>query len=433
VPRILAVMGSGETAPTMVTPHREIVARLGDLPPRAVLLDTPYGFQENAPEITERAIEYFAKRVQLTMELAGIPGPLTADPTERTALAEAAALSRLRTANLVFAGPGSPSYALSVWRGSPVPEALAGKLATGGVLVFASAAAVTLGRFSVPVYEIYKVGQPVHWLDGLDLMRTAGFEGSCVVIPHYDNAEGGTHDTRYCYLGERRLAAFEAMLPHDGWVLGVDEHTALIVDLDARTAAVTGRRGVTVRRRGVSRRFLAGDRVTLDTLLEAARGDTSAPCRSPEASGAAESAGMSPLQAAASPAEGSPLLAEVSRLERAFDTALTARRAAEAAEALLHLDRTILEWASDTLQSDEPERARAVLHSLIHRLGEAAAVGLRDPREPLAPLVESLITLRAELRAAKAWELADRVRDRLIAARIEIRDTPTGTVWELRE
>ena len=123
----------------------------------------------------------------------------------------------------------------------------------------------------------------------------------------------------------------------------------------------------------------------------------------------------------------------MNRLERAFDTALTARRAAEAAEALLHLDRTILEWASDTLQSDEPDRARAVLHSLIHRLGEAAAVGLRDPREPLAPLVESLIALRAELRAAKAWELADRVRDRLIAARIEIRDTPTGTVWELRE
>ena len=67
-PRILAVMGSGETAPTMVTPHREIVARLGALAPRAVLLDTPYGFQENASEITQRAIEYFAKRVQLTIE-----------------------------------------------------------------------------------------------------------------------------------------------------------------------------------------------------------------------------------------------------------------------------------------------------------------------------------------------------------------------------
>jgi len=76
LPRILAIMGSGETAPTMVTPHREIVARLGDPTPRAVLLDTPYGFQENASEITERAVEYFAHRVQLTIEPAGILGPL---------------------------------------------------------------------------------------------------------------------------------------------------------------------------------------------------------------------------------------------------------------------------------------------------------------------------------------------------------------------
>src|SRR5262249_44456293 len=47
-PRLLVIMGSGETAPTMVTPHREIVARFGRTAPRAVLLDTPYGFQENA-------------------------------------------------------------------------------------------------------------------------------------------------------------------------------------------------------------------------------------------------------------------------------------------------------------------------------------------------------------------------------------------------
>ena len=115
------------------------------------------------------------------------------------------ALSRLRTANFIFAGPGSPSYALSVWRGSPIPEALATRLTDGAALVFASAAALTLGRFTIPVYEIYKAGQPAQWLDGLDLMRAAGFEGSCVVIPHYDNAEGGTHDTRFCY--HRRAAA----------------------------------------------------------------------------------------------------------------------------------------------------------------------------------------------------------------------------------
>jgi len=41
--------------------------------------------------------------------------------------------------------------------------------------------------------------------------------------------------------------------------------------------------------------------------------------------------------------------------------------------------------------------------------------------------------LRGELRAAREWKLADRVRDQLIASRIELRDTPSGTVWDLRQ
>lgn len=422
-------MGSGETAPTMVTPHREIVARLGDPPPRAVLLDTPYGFQENAAEITQRAVEYFAHRVQLTIEAAGFLGPLAADAAQRTPMAEAAALSRVRTADFVFAGPGSPSYALSVWRGSPVPEALAAKLAEGGAVVFSSAAALTVGRFSVPVYEIYKVGLPVHWLDGLDLLGPLGFEGSCVVIPHYDNAEGGTHDTHFCYLGERRLTAMEAMLPEDAWVLGIDEHTALIVDLDARTVSVTGRGGLTVRRRGVSRVFPAGERLGLDQLLAAARGDASSSRPIP----VAEATTAEPAGEGAAATTRSPLLSEVAKLEQAFESAIAGRRAGDAAEAVLTLDRAIVEWSADTLQTDDPDRARAVLYSLIHRLGEAASDGLRDPRELLGPLVDGLIALRKDLRAAKQFELADRVRDRLDAAGIELRDTPNGTVWELRK
>jgi cyanophycinase-like exopeptidase len=431
LPRLLVIMGSGETAPTMVTPHREIVARLGEPTPRAVLLDTPYGFQENASEITERAIEYFAHRVQLTIEPAGFLGPLAVDQSSRAPLAEAAALSRLRTAGFVFAGPGSPSYALSVWKSSPVPEALATKLAEGGAVVFSSAAALTLGSFSVPVYEIYKVGHAVHWLEGLDLMRAVGFEGSCVVIPHYDNAEGGTHDTHFCYLGERRLSVMEGMLPEDAWVLGIDEHTVLVADLAAKTVSVSGRGGLTVRRRGKSQVFPAGTKLTMAELLAAARGIAGTAQHEPDRPAAADT--ESPAPSDSSAPKRSPLLTEVTRLEHAFEAAIAGRRAPEAAEAILNLDRTIAEWSADTLQTDDPDRARAVLHSLVQRLGEAAAGGLRDPRELLAPLVESLITLRGELRAAKAFELADRVRDRLIAARIEVRDTPGGTVWEIRE
>ena len=63
--RILAIMGSGETSPTMVTVHKALVGELGVTRPDAVLLDTPYAFQENAADISARAVAYFASSVGL--------------------------------------------------------------------------------------------------------------------------------------------------------------------------------------------------------------------------------------------------------------------------------------------------------------------------------------------------------------------------------
>ena len=79
-PRILAVMGSGETAPAMAKVHRALFDRFGPGPVPAAILDTPYGFQENAPELAVRAVEYFAKSVRATLEVAGLPRFDGADP-----------------------------------------------------------------------------------------------------------------------------------------------------------------------------------------------------------------------------------------------------------------------------------------------------------------------------------------------------------------
>ncbi|MFP5376238.1 MAG: hypothetical protein ACLGIO_05580, partial [Acidimicrobiia bacterium] len=258
VPRLLVVMGSGETSPTMVKTHRELLARLGPPPVPAVVLDTPYGFQSNAADLAARAVEYFGQSVGQPIEVAGFRAA-GGDPLEHEAM-----LARLRAARYVFSGPGSPSYALRQWRGTAVPSVLADKLRAGGCLTFASAAALTLGVATVPVYEIYKAGHDLHWLPGLDLLAEVGLRAA--VIPHYNNAEGGTHDTRFCYLGEGRLARMEAMLPEGAFVLGVDEHTALVLDLDAGTASVSGLGAVTVRSGGVSVEVPAGSSVALGDL-----------------------------------------------------------------------------------------------------------------------------------------------------------------------
>jgi cysteinyl-tRNA synthetase len=89
----------------------------------------------------------------------------------------------------------------------------------------------------------------------------------------------------------------------------------------------------------------------------------------------------------------------------------------------------IVDWGADTNVSDEHEQARAVLRSMVVRLGELARAGARDPRDVLEPFVSLLLEIRASARDARDWATSDRVRDRLAAAGVEVRDTPAGPEW----
>ena len=105
----------------------------------------------------------------------------------------------------------------------------------------------------------------------------------------------------------------------------------------------------------------------------------------------------------------------------------------EATEAALELEATLHAWSADTFESDEHDRARAALRRMIVRLGELAAPGLRDPRDVLAPWVEALLVERAEARHDSRFADGDRIRQRLEDFGVEVRDTPAGTDWGLRQ
>jgi hypothetical protein len=417
VPRILTIMGSGETTPTMARVHRLVLDRLGERPVPAVILDTPYGFQENAEEITDRAVDYFRTTVGAPFSIASFRS------ADADAFIRETALVRIREARLVFTGPGSPSYALRQWSGSEIPRLLAGKLARGGAVTMASAAALTLGRYTIPVYEIYKVGEAPRWLDGLDLLTPLGLP--VAVVPHYDNAEGGSHDTRFCYLGERRLRVLEAELPPDVFILGVDGHTALVLDLVTGAASVLGLGGVTVRKDGRNTVFPAGSEVSIGELVAAAHGDVV---------GSAHPVAAGPMGAAvpdAAPASA-PLREEVARLDAVFSASLDECDAPAAVRAILALEETIQSWSHDTDQSDALATARSALRSAVVCLGELAVEGSRDPAEVVAPFVDALLAERVRARESRDWKAADAIRDRLLAAGIELHDTPEATTWELR-
>ena len=95
--------------------------------------------------------------------------------------------------------------------------------------------------------------------------------------------------------------------------------------------------------------------------------------------------------------------------------------------AILELKQAIVDWSADTEEEDGPDTARAVLRRMVLRLGELAAVGLRDPAEVIAPFVDTLVEFRARARAQRSWSLADELRERLTTAGITVRDTPAGT------
>ena len=419
---LLVVMGSGETAPSLVKVHREVdLATRGDGP--AVLLDTTFGFQVNADDLVERTAAYFKASVGLPVELASwrrAEAPQV--DRERT-------LALLGRARWAFAGPGSPTYTLRQWRETPVPAVLADIPARGGTLVFGSAAACTLGTHAIPVYEVYKAGADPYWEEALDLLgRLTGLRA--VVVPHYDNAEGGRYDTRYCYLGEERLAALEEQLPDDVGVLGVDEHTALVTDLGARLARVSGSGGVTVRRRGVQRVFPAGSRIPLDELDALLRG-----VAGPTAQGgdADRGAPAEASRAARGTAPRPSLRTDADAARVAFEAAIGRGDVDECVAAVLDLEEALVAWRTDTDQNDDVDHARRVLRSLVVRLGELATVGVRDPREVVGPYVEALLELRSRARAARDYAVSDLVRDRLVAAGVEVRDTPEGAQWALAE
>ncbi|MGZ6339315.1 MAG: CysS/YqeB C-terminal domain-containing protein, partial [Candidatus Limnocylindrales bacterium] len=134
---------------------------------------------------------------------------------------------------------------------------------------------------------------------------------------------------------------------------------------------------------------------------------------------------------AASPV--SPLRTEVARLEAGFGAALEARDVPVAVRTILAAAETNQAWSRDTEESGELDAARAAMRSMVVRLGELAISGARDPRDVVGPFVDALVELRLAARKAGDWATADAVRDRLLAAGIELHDTPDGTTWELRD
>ncbi len=120
----------------------------------------------------------------------------------------------------------------------------------------------------MPVYEVYKVGEDPRWVPGLDLLAASGSpwrSSPTTTTPRAaPTTPGSATWARSAWPGSK------SELPDGAFVLGVDEHTALCLDLDAREAEVAGHGGVTVRVQGRSVRIESGQTMALGHIVELA-------------------------------------------------------------------------------------------------------------------------------------------------------------------
>ena len=259
---LVILFGSGEIAPSGRKVHDWVMRQLPP-PIRVAILETPAGFQPNSELVAGKMADFLSRRLQnydpqVTVIAARKRGtPFSPDAPEIVA--------PLLQANYIFWGPGSPTYAVRQLEGSLAWHLMVARHRLGAAMVIASAAAIASGSFTLPVYEIYKVGDDLHWVHGLDFFGAYGL--TLAIVSHWDNTEGGAElDTRCGLMGRARFEQLAAILPGDATVVGIDEHTALVMDLEAGECRVMGRGTVTLIRSGRQTQFRTGERFAVSEL-----------------------------------------------------------------------------------------------------------------------------------------------------------------------
>ena len=376
----ITLVGAGELMAAMSSIHRAALKRLGKTP-RAVFLDTTAGFETNVDAIAEKAVEYYAHHLQTDLRIASYRHRDACTPSQ-----VAAAVAAIRDANLIFAGPGSPTYAIRQWRDSAVWQAVVEGFEAGADLLFASAASISLGRYAIPVYEIYKAGEDPFWAEGLNLMSRLGLE--LAIVPHFDDNSGGeNYDSRFCYMGAKRFDVLQERLPGDVTILGIDAYTGICFDPKTRSAAVAGQGGVTLMGEGGVKRFEAGSSLPFEAFRSASR----------------EVVSTYDAQHSVSGYEFTDESDDGDRLHE--------------------LTRYIESLGSLTGNQKIDLLAR------LQALQERPSAGSEETQSQLIDLV---VELREALRGAKRYELADKARDLLDQMGFELGDTPQGARWSRR-
>jgi hypothetical protein len=260
----IALIGSGETSLVGGRIFENFARRLPQ-PLRVVILETPAGFELNSQKVAGSIANFLETRLQnFCPQIDILPARKrgTYFSTDEPSI-----LQPLLLADLIFMGPGSPTYAVRQLKDSLAWNLIRARHRLGAGLILASAAAVAVGAYSLPVYEVYKVGEDVRIIPGLNLFED--FHLPVSIIPHWNNTDGGDEvDTSRCFIGIERFHQWCNLLPSKHTILGLDEHTGIIIDFSAEICSVNGVSSVTLQRANNSEIFQSGAEFPIKKLGE---------------------------------------------------------------------------------------------------------------------------------------------------------------------
>lgn len=261
-PGPVVLFGSGETSPSGQKVFASLFQQLPSNP-RVAVLETPAGFELNSAQVAGRLAGFLREHLQNFHPQVEVISARRR--SGRYSTQDPQVIAPLWDADLVFLGPGSPTYAVRHLEGTLAWQVLQARQRCGAAVVLASAAAIAASAYALPVYEIYKVGEDLHWVKGLDFFAAYGLE--LVLVPHWNNREGGADlDTRFCFMGKPRFELLLEQLPSTAVVVGVDELTALMLELQSGTGEVFGQGGVTILQDGAKQCFSSGEMFSLAEL-----------------------------------------------------------------------------------------------------------------------------------------------------------------------
>jgi len=258
---LVALFGSGETSADGRKVYEWVMKRLAP-PIRAAVLETPAGFQPNSALVAGKVADFIRERMaHYRPQVEVIPARqrgTSASPDD------AGVVAPLFSANLVFLGPGSPTYTVRQLRDSLAWQAVVARHRLGAALVLASAATVAVGAHVIRC------------------MRSSRPAWTCIGRPAWTFLGPMASSSSLCRTGTTRRVGPTWTLAAASWggalcppaadaaatatVVGIDEHTALVVDLQSRTLRVIGKGCITLVNRDGEQRCTGDEAFDLGML-----------------------------------------------------------------------------------------------------------------------------------------------------------------------